>query len=96
MTSATDSTSVHATQLVGVTVLLFSVLREEVGRRELRVELRPGATVADLLSQLSDAYPAIRAHRASLRVGVNAEYAHDEYRLGAGDEVALITPVSGG
>ena len=81
---------------IQVTVLLFSVLRESMGRSTLAVDLSPNATVADLLDRLSSEYPAIRDYRSSLRVGVNATYARVDQTLSAGDEVALITPVSGG
>ncbi|MDX1546941.1 MAG: MoaD/ThiS family protein [Rhodothermales bacterium] len=79
-----------------VTVLLFSVLSDRVGQRVLNVSLPAGATGGSLLDTLAEEYPALAAYRAVIRLAVNAEYASEDVPLAAGDEVALITPVSGG
>jgi molybdopterin synthase catalytic subunit len=74
-----------------VRVALFAGLRERAGCAELPLELPDGATVGDALARLSgltDGVPVVLA--------VNREYARDGYILQAGDEVALIPPVSGG
>lgn len=79
-----------------VRVLLFSVLRERVGRREVQLDLPSPATGADLLDNLATRFPAIAAYRPVVRLAVNEVYASESVVLRAGDEVALITPVSGG
>jgi molybdopterin converting factor subunit 1 len=74
-----------------VRVALFAGLRERAGATELTLELPDGASVGDALAQLTgltDGVPVVLA--------VNREYAHAEDILRAGDEVALIPPVSGG
>jgi molybdopterin synthase catalytic subunit len=74
-----------------VRVRLFAVLRERAGADVLELELPDGARVKDALSQiapLSDGIPVVMA--------VNHEYADGELTLNAGDELALIPPVSGG
>jgi MoaE-MoaD fusion protein len=76
---------------VEVTVRLFAVLRERAGSPELTLELPEGARVRDALdsiSTLADDVPLVMA--------VNREYASEEQVLAAGDELALIPPVSGG
>jgi MoaE-MoaD fusion protein len=76
---------------VEVTVRLFAVLRERAGSPELTLELPEGARVRDALdsiSSLADDVPLVMA--------VNREYASEEQVLAAGDELALIPPVSGG
>ena len=85
-----------AGQEATVTVLLFSVLSERVGQRALDVPLPAGATGGSLLDALTEEYPALAAYRGVIRLAVNAEYASEDEPLSAGDEVALITPVSGG
>jgi molybdopterin converting factor small subunit len=85
-----------APETIRVTVLLFSVLREEVGQGRVVLDLLPGATGAELLDVLSGMYEPVRRYRAHLRLAVNAEYAREAIRLAPGDEVALITPTSGG
>lgn len=79
-----------------VQVLLFSVLKEAVGASQLQVDLDAPATGEDLLDALADEYPEVEAHRSSLRLAVNEEYVATDTALQDGDEVALITPVSGG
>lgn len=81
---------------ISVQVLLFSMLREKLGRASFEVTLEPGATGKDLLDLLCDRHPDICAYQPVVRLAVNASYVKDDVVLHAGDEVALITPVSGG
>jgi molybdopterin synthase catalytic subunit len=74
-----------------VRVRLFAILRERAGTGELELELPEGARVADALASvgaLADGLPLVMA--------VNREYADADATLHAGDELALIPPVSGG
>ena len=74
-----------------VTVRLFAMLRERAGARELTLELPEGASVRDALDQLGELAAGL-----PLVMAVNREYAPEDQVLGAGDELALIPPVSGG
>ena len=82
--------------MLSVRVLLFATLRDAVGRGELAVDLAPGATGGDLLDRLGAEHAAIARHRPTVRIAVNRRYVPAETALANGDEVALITPVSGG
>lgn len=95
-TASQPSTEEGRTSTCHVRVLLFSVLKEKIGAAELAVDLEAPATGEDLLDALTEMYPSVDAHRASLRIAVNQEYASQTTTLQDGDEVALITPVSGG
>lgn len=77
-------------------VLLFDVLRRSVGHAEVTAEVPDGATGADLLAVLAEAHPSIAAHRPVIRLAVNLHYVPLSTLLAPDDEVALITPVSGG
>lgn len=79
-----------------VHVLLFDVLRREVGAGAVEAEIPEGATGADLLDRLADAHGPIARHRPVVRLAVNRRYVPVETSISEGDEVALITPVSGG
>ena len=79
-----------------VSVLLFSVLRENLGASELQVDVARGSTVADVLDAVCTRHPVVKQYRSVLRVGLNAAYANESAPVADGDEVALITPVSGG
>jgi len=74
-----------------VRIRLFAALRERAGTRELELELPDGASVAEALHRvawLTEGMPVVMA--------VNREYAEPSASLAAGDELALIPPVSGG
>jgi molybdopterin synthase catalytic subunit len=74
-----------------VTVRLFAQLRERAGASELSIELPDGARVQDAIDELgalAGGLPVVMA--------VNREYADGDSPLAAGDELALIPPVSGG
>ena len=79
-----------------LSVRLFSMLRERVGRGKLDLTLPDGSTGQDLLDHLAESYPAIREQKDSIRLAVNDSYVGGPVQLGDGDEVALLTPVSGG
>ena len=81
---------------LSVRVLLFDVLRREVGAREVACDLPAGATGADLLDRLAATHAPVERHRPVVRLAVNRRYVPFETPLADGDEVALITPVSGG
>ena len=81
---------------LSVRVLLFAGLREAVGRGELAVALPAGATGADLLDRLGAEHAVVARHRPVVRLAVNRRYVPAATALADGDEVALITPVSGG
>ena len=74
-----------------VTVRLFAMLRERAGASEVTVDLPEGARVRDALDALGDLAP-----ETPLVMAVNREYAPADRVLAAGDELALIPPVSGG
>ena len=79
-----------------VRVLLFATLRDAVGAGEMAVDLPAGATGADLLDRLAAEHGAVARHRPVVRLAVNRHYVPAATALSDGDEVALITPVSGG
>lgn len=81
---------------IQVQVLLFSSLREAVGRAEVKVELEAPATGADLVERLAAEHEAIASQRPVIRLAVDEAYASEDVLLEDGSEVALITPVSGG
>jgi molybdopterin synthase catalytic subunit len=80
-----------------VTVRLFAMLREQVGSDSIELELADGATVADALAELA-ARPGLGEFldRMQVALAVNRDYADLGTSLAAGDELALVPPVSGG
>jgi len=80
--------------MVQVRVLAFGVLKDALGETVAHLELPPGATVGDLVSEVAKLNP--NAPLAGIAVGVNSEYAAATQILRDGDEVGLLPPVSGG
>jgi MoaE-MoaD fusion protein len=80
-----------------VSVRLFAVLRERAGRDSVELELPEGATVGDAFARLAET-PGLAdlVERMPLRMAVNREYASTATSISAGDELAVIPPISGG
>lgn len=74
---------------------LFAGLRERAGSARVDVELPDGASVADLLAAMGGTSVGV-LRPGQCVVALNREYASAGATIGAGDEVALIPPVSGG
>ena len=79
-----------------LSVHLFAAARDLAGTAALAVDLPAGATVADLRAALVAAAPALGPLLARSAVAVNHDFADDASVLSAGDELAVIPPVSGG
>ncbi len=86
----------HETPYIRLRVLLFSVLRERTGQHELEIALPAPATGDRLLDYLAQQYPVIADYRSVIRLAVNQTYVPTSTELHEQDEIALITPVSGG
>jgi MoaE-MoaD fusion protein len=80
---------------VHVSVRLFAGLRERAGTDRLEVELPDDARVADVLAAMAST-PVGELRPRECVVAVNREYATADEPVRAGDEVALVPPVSGG
>ena len=79
-----------------VRILLFAGLRERLRSDWVELELPEGATVAELLAALGEQHPALRELLPPCRVAVEQEFVAAGHRVRAGDEIAVIPPVSGG
>jgi molybdopterin converting factor subunit 1 len=81
---------------VTVCVLLFAAHRETMGARRLEIALPAGTTLDGLYDELQRRSPAMEAIRPSTSFAINREVVPSSTPLTAGDEVALLQPVSGG
>jgi molybdenum cofactor biosynthesis protein MoaC/molybdopterin converting factor subunit 1 len=80
-----------------VEVRLFAILRERAGTATVQLELGRDPTVADALHALAQIEQLRELiGRLPVRMAVNREYADEGTALSAGDELALIPPLSGG
>jgi molybdopterin converting factor subunit 1 len=79
-----------------VRILLFAGLRERLRSDWVELELPEDATVAQLLAALGERHPTLRELLPPCRVAVEQEFVSPGHPVRAGDEVAVIPPVSGG
>ncbi len=77
-------------------VLFFAQLKDAAGGDSVELSIAAPLNAEQLWAVLLKKFPALAAHRASVRLARNFEYASPQTRFQPGDEVALIPPVSGG
>lgn len=79
-----------------VRLVAFAAARDLIGAGRAEVPLAAPCSAGELWELLVGRYPALAPYRATIRLAVNGRWADDEARVGLGDEVALLPPVSGG
>ncbi|HEX4345422.1 MAG TPA: molybdenum cofactor biosynthesis protein MoaE [Solirubrobacteraceae bacterium] len=79
-----------------VTVRLFASLREHAGTGTVELDVADGSTVADAIVALRAGALAGLPENAPFVTAVAREYVKPDHELVAGDELALVPPVSGG
>ena len=79
-----------------VRLRMFAILRERSGVSEVELELAEGATVADAIEEVGKRFGSVAGLLPRTLAAVNLVFAKPGARLGDGDELALIPPVSGG
>ena len=79
-----------------VRVQFYAQLRDLVRAQTTDVDLVDGATVSNLLTQLYERFPALRAQDKNILVGAGVEFVDRNYKLKIGDEIAIMPPVQGG
>ena len=79
-----------------VKVLLFGAAADRAGARQVEVPVNDETTLGELWTILVDQYPGLVPMRDTLAFAINGEYARIEDAVSAGDEVAVLPPVSGG
>ncbi len=82
--------------MAAISVFLFSVLRQRIGQKRVKVDIPSPSTAAAVLDALVESYPLMEPFRPVMRLAVNQVYANESDTVVEGDEVAVITPVSGG
>ncbi len=83
--------------MIRVRILLFAVLKDQVGLSALDLAIpSDSATIDDVRQALVLRYPAAAAHLSAAIAARNKEYAFAGDAVKDGDEVAFFPPVSGG
>lgn len=76
-------------------VLVFGIAKDIMGESPVQLEIQLPSTVENLKEHILEYYPKFQDVQ-SLAVAVNNEYSTGQDPISAGDEVAIIPPVSGG
>jgi molybdopterin converting factor small subunit len=79
-----------------VPVRLSSELARAAGNARVTVRLEPGATVSSLLDQLGLDYPPLSEKLNTTVAVISGRTVDRAERISPGQEVAILTPVSGG
>jgi molybdopterin synthase catalytic subunit len=79
-----------------VRVLFFGILKDFAGRSSDDLSVPDHATVRDVVDQYRSRIPSLNTMLDSIAISVNEEYSGPDAKLKAGDEIALLPPVSGG
>ena len=82
--------------VISIRVRLFASLADAAGARELEVRVPAALPVGGIWTYLPDAVHRGAPPPAGMRWAVNREWAAPGVPLGEGDEVGVISPVSGG
>lgn len=83
-------------QLMKISVKLFALYHEIIGKRVVILEIPINTTIRDLKSILVKKNPELKKYETSFIFTINNNYAKDNLRLKAGDKIAVFPSVSGG
>lgn len=78
-----------------IEILNFGIAREICGSSSIRLQTPDHLDCAGLRAMLLEKYPRF-GDLSSFLLAINEEFATPEQLINAGDEVAIIPPVSGG
>ncbi|MDZ7604499.1 MAG: molybdopterin converting factor subunit 1 [Cyclobacteriaceae bacterium] len=78
-----------------IDILFFGIARDYAGSRSLKFDFPQDTSVKLIRSTMEQKYPALKGLKR-YAVAVNNEYAGDDVVVNAGDEIAILPPVSGG
>jgi molybdopterin converting factor subunit 1 len=80
---------------MNIRILAFGIARDIMGNRQVEMELKSGATIADLREIINSTYPKLLELK-HLHLSLNGDYTEGFEIISEQDEIAIIPPVSGG
>jgi len=81
---------------MNIHVQFYAQLRDLAGISKVDLDLRQGATVAELIERIYELKPALRAHDKSILVGAGVDFVGRNRVLNEDEEIAIMPPVQGG
>jgi molybdopterin converting factor subunit 1 len=85
-----------AVKEIPMRILFFAQLKDATGCDFAEIKPASPLNAEQLWVELLKQFPKLAAHRPSVRLARNREYAMPDEKFSNNDEVALIPPVSGG
>jgi molybdopterin converting factor subunit 1 len=82
--------------MITVRVKLFAMIRDLVGKDEMKMSLSIGSSIVELWEAIIKQHQALVPWKEHVRFAVNCEYVPLDCIIRDNDEVAIIPPVSGG
>ena len=82
--------------MIAITELFLGPARDFAKTDSAVLDLGAGTTVGDARRAVAERFPRLGKGLATMRIAVNQEFVADTEILRAGDELAVIPPVSGG
>ena len=80
-----------------IKVMFFGVLKQVIGAKEKTFQFEKDTIMLrDLVLVLTQQYPSLEPRLTTIAYAINNEFAEIGQSLQAGDQVALLPPVSGG
>ena len=81
---------------MNIEVKLFAAARQAANQETLSIEIAEGTTGQQLKVEVGQQFPDLKSMLVHLLVAIDTEYAGEDQVLQAGQDIALIPPVSGG
>lgn len=81
---------------MNITIRLFALMREKAGTDTITLQVPEGASIVRALEVLQQHHPVLQPYLARARLAVGQNFVEPTTVLQAGDELAIIPPVSGG
>ena len=72
------------------------MLRDIVGRAEEEIDVEPGACLGCVFDRYAREFPRLGGLKSSIVLARNHQFCDRSVRIGEGDEIAFLPPVSGG
>ncbi len=79
-----------------IEVKLFALLREIAGTDTVALEVPEASSAGQALHELRQLHPALQPYLDKVRLALKMDFVDETAKLGEGDELHLIPPVSGG
>lgn len=79
-----------------VRLRFFSALRDATGTHTVDLSIDDAWPVSAVEDWVAERYPVTEAYRGVWRIAINQRYVDRGAEVKPGDEIAFITPVSGG